>query len=229
MQVGSSANRRALLAFPQLFDSPAGIPLGALVVEAKLRLNVHSVSGLSAIKICPITDPRRRGIWNESTTTVNLRSESNTWESRGGDFDEALCKTVSLTGSGFYEIDVNSHLQGWSSGDVNQGWILIAAGSRRGNVWFKSREYRGVSVHPRLSVTYYVGRMGTPRLPDGDSRCADTGLDTDGDLVTDCEDLCPLNKHAIEPGSCGCEAVQIGHRCTSLKRYERRLRKSAGK
>ena len=162
----ANTNWRSVIVYDNIFGkNPGQIPLGSTITSANLILHASflaSQSGNTQITTYRVTDPSSNGIWDEDITNLTVRNLGNNWDSQGGDFDSGNGVTVPITiANQKYSWDVTQHVQQWSSGQPNQGWILYNIDPYTvtvNNDWayFRTREYVGVSDRPLLNITYTI-------------------------------------------------------------------------
>ena len=86
--------------------------------------------------------------WNEASTGVS-------WTNLGADgtgSHKATADGTLLAPAGPNSVDVTTSVQNWSSGEVNEGWLLKDTGS--GGVDIRTSEDATVALRPMLTVTY---------------------------------------------------------------------------
>ena len=180
--------RQAVYAYPNIIGNNQGqIPLGATITSANLSIYVSGQFGglPPSINYYKITDPSSNGIWEELVTTPDLRNTGNNWDTQGGDVETFSTVNVPLTGTGLYHKgDVTSHVQDWSDGDPNQGWLIRTIETGTGQAFITSKEFNSGSHPILLNVEYYLGFVGQEP-----TEICNNNIDDDSDGFVDCDDL----------------------------------------
>ena len=176
--------RQAVYAYPNIIGNNQGqIPLGATITSANLSIYVSGQFGglPPSINYYKITDPSSNGIWEELVTTPDIRNTGNNWDTQGGDVETFSTVNVPLTGTGLYHKgDVTSHVQDWSDGDPNQGWLIRTIETGTGQAFITSKEFGAGSNPALLEVEYTLGQVSNPVCGDdvveGSEQCDNSNL-----------------------------------------------------
>ncbi|MCX6750096.1 MAG: DNRLRE domain-containing protein, partial [Candidatus Pacearchaeota archaeon] len=103
----------------------------------------------------PINMQRINNSWTEGKVTWNNRSENQTWDSEGGDFDSFIwaTKTVSTEGI-FYTWDITQLVQNWVN-ETYENYGIILMGDVGDGTWqFASSDDTNATRRPQLNITY---------------------------------------------------------------------------
>ena len=125
------------------------------VIDAKLELYFYTSADASSLDI---SAHRITSSWAEMSVNWQMRDILNAWSSLGGDFDATALDTVSgLTNNyGWKSWNITSLVDGWVNGTYQNYGVLIYSPTAL-NTWkdFYSSDYTGVSLRPKLNITYY--------------------------------------------------------------------------
>jgi hypothetical protein len=122
----------------------AGLPSGAKVSTATVRLFVDAVSQAGSFDVYEIDQP-----WTENSLTFNTAPSPGV-SATGG-------KPVTVSKSSlnqFVLVDITPLVQGWLSGTVPNNGIAIALIGGAGSFGFDSKESEYTSHEPELDVTF---------------------------------------------------------------------------
>lgn len=137
----------------------SGLPAGATVTTATVRLFVDAVSQAGSFDVYEIDQP-----WSENSLTFNSAPSLGVSASGG--------KPVTVSKSSlnqFVVVDITPLVQGWLSGTVpNNGLAIALAGGNAGSFGFDSKESEYTSHEPELEVTFSgVAGPAGPQGPQG--------------------------------------------------------------
>lgn len=117
LQVGDDGGeRRALVGFDL---ASLGIPSGAQIVSASLRLKVEDPPS-RPVTAFPVTSG-----WREHEVTWDRASSGTPWQSPGADLGPALAGGSPVPGS-FMTWDVGAAVAGWMTGAPAEGFALVS-------------------------------------------------------------------------------------------------------
>jgi len=125
----------------------AGLPAGAAVSKATLRLYVDAVSQAGSFDVYEIDSP-----WSESSLTFN-NAPSLGVSATGG-------KPVTVSKSSlnqFVQVDITPLVLGWLNGTVPNNGLALALTGTSGCFGFDSKESEYTSHEPELEVTFASG------------------------------------------------------------------------
>jgi len=169
----------AILDWPNLFGPAVGqIPYGSQIVSARLELFCFQLDGNDAVRgitAYMVSDLAGAGTWHEPTVPNNSLNQgvghlgrdtrpfmNARWTTAGGDY-WTLPGTFTTIGvplgrlNIFHSFDVTSHVQLWSLGLANEGWIVRSDSSSL--TYFYSDSHPVPTQRPRLTVTYNAGAV----------------------------------------------------------------------
>ena len=146
------------------------IPHDAVILSAKLILRKHYHSSFAA-SFKAFYVKMLSKYWDEYHATWEKRTKYYSWSNPGGDYYTApysyfiVYKTDPQEKT--YEIDVTSIVKEWHSGSkVNHGFVIYPAGTSKGYVLFRSREYTGNTFYrPKLVVKYTLPSISVSVSP----------------------------------------------------------------
>lgn len=137
---------RALLQFDL-----SALPSAAVVQQATLALYLQSHGSTDTV-----VAHRLMRDWTEMGATWKKYDGTNTWNTKGGDYDSAVAGSFLANGTGWKSMDITAAAQAWVSGaQPNYGLILLSAPSPNGseNKYYSSD--KGGEPHPKLTIKYY--------------------------------------------------------------------------
>jgi hypothetical protein len=122
----------------------SGLPSGATVTTATVRLFVDAVSQAGSFDVYEIDQP-----WSENSLTFNTAPSLGVSASGG--------KPVTVSKSTlnqFVLVDITPLVQGWLTGTVPNNGVAIAIAGGAGSFGFDSKESEYTSHEPELEVTF---------------------------------------------------------------------------
>lgn len=122
----------------------SGLPAGATVTTATVRLFVDAVSQAGSFDVYEIDQP-----WSENSLTFNTAPSLGVSASGG--------KPVTVSKSSlnqFVLADITPLVQGWLAGTVPNNGVAIAVAGGTGSFGFDSKESEYTSHEPELEVTF---------------------------------------------------------------------------
>ncbi len=156
-------------------------------IEGYVRFDLSAITGIGS------SAQLRIYVENTGTTPVEVRATADAdddWNESTITWNNApavnqLISTISSSSTGWISIDVTSLVQNEQLGNN-----VLTLNFVHGGTDYMAMTTREGSNAPELIVTR-----------------ACNGVDTDGDGVEDCDDLCPSDANKTVPGQCGCGAV----------------------
>ena len=134
----------------------SGIPSGASVSKASLRLYVDAVATAGKFDVYNVTSS-----WNENTVTYNTKPTIGNSVSQNGPFSVS---TSSF--NQFVLVDITTEVQGWLNGSIpNNGVAIQLTGGSSGSFSFDSKESLLTGNGPELEIAL-AGAVG-PQGPQG--------------------------------------------------------------
>ena len=133
----------------------AGLPAGANVSKASLRLYVDASSQAGSFDVYEIDSP-----WSENSLTFNNAPSLGVSATSG--------KPVTVSKSGlnqFLLVDITPLVQGWLNGTIPNNGLALALVGTAGCFGFDSKESEYTSHEPELEVTFSSGTG--PQGPQG--------------------------------------------------------------
>ncbi|MCB1275934.1 GEVED domain-containing protein [Prosthecobacter sp.] len=148
---GGTGNGRPVVQF-----DVSGVPAGATITSATMRLNAVAVSDTSnrRIRVYPLTQS-----FTENEVTWAQRSSGVNWSSSGGSYGSELANTVvNTTGQYTWSSDaLTAQVQSWiDTPSSNLGVLLGDTASGTVTKDFATKEYGTSSLRPVLVVSYTV-------------------------------------------------------------------------
>jgi hypothetical protein len=122
----------------------SGLPAGATVTTATVRLFVDTVSQAGSFDVYEIDQP-----WSENSLSFNTAPSLGVSASGG--------KPVTVSKSSlnqFVLVDITPLVQGWLTGTVPNNGLAIAVAGGAGSFGFDSKESEYTSHEPELEVTF---------------------------------------------------------------------------
>jgi hypothetical protein len=122
----------------------SGLPAGATVTTATVRLFVDAVSQAGSFDVYEIDQP-----WSENSLSFNTAPSLGVSASGG--------KPVTVSKSSlnqFVLVDITPLVQGWLTGTVPNNGLAIAVAGGAGSFGFDSKESEYTSHEPELEVTF---------------------------------------------------------------------------
>ncbi len=140
----------------------SGIPAGATISKATLRLYVDAVSGSGTLDVFQVTSS-----WGENKVTYNTRPTQQSVSAIVG----TSVPITSATGNQFLLIDITPLAQGWLNGTIPNNGVALALTSGSGTFALDSKESLLTGNGPELEIalaggTGPQGAMG-PAGPQG--------------------------------------------------------------
>lgn len=132
----------------------AGIPAGASISKATLRLYVDAVAAKGSFDVYEMDAP-----WSENTLTYSTPPPALGASATGG-------HPVAITGASFNQfvlVDVTALAQGWLNGSIPNHGLAISLTSAAGSFAFDSKESLLTSHSPELEIVLN-GPAGAPGL-----------------------------------------------------------------
>ena len=168
---GGGTARRGLV----LFNVAAGVPAGAVILDAKLKLNMSQTSfGPVTVELHKVLAGWAEGATDApggegsgaprvdpEATWIHTSSPASLWAMPGGDFDPAVSASATVDVIALYSWNspgMVTDVQNWLDNPAaNFGWLLIGnedtlATTKR----FDSRTNPTVANRPELEVTYVM-------------------------------------------------------------------------
>ena len=136
----------------------SGLPSGATVSRATVRLFIDAVSQAGSFDVYEIDQP-----WTENSLTFNTAPSLGVSASGG---KPAAVSKSSL--NQFVVVDITPLVQGWLSGTVPDNGLALALVGSTGSFGFDSEESEYTSHEPELEVTFSgVAGPAGPQGPEG--------------------------------------------------------------
>lgn len=139
------------------FDITNNEILNNEVTKATLILNYYKKAFIVAetnFNVYPLTNG-----WDESTSTWSHRDETNEWNEPGGEYDNSISTSGSLSPDNLGEIniDVTEHVKAMLNGSIeNHGFLIICTDEmyKQLEYNFASSENSDASIRPKLVIDY---------------------------------------------------------------------------
>ena len=166
-QQPTTSTKRALFSF-----SVSGVPAGATVESAVLRLYANSTNAAAM----NVSVHQATSNWTSAATWA-MRSPTTTWANAGGDYAATPENTVSVSGEGWYSVNVTSLARAWVAGTANNGIVIRAVNeSVLANKTIYSSE-APAAYAPQLIVTYSTIAVRDTDNNYGNSQALRAGFD----------------------------------------------------
>ncbi|MCA9034040.1 MAG: DUF2341 domain-containing protein, partial [Planctomycetaceae bacterium] len=148
---GSIGDTRSLLQFDL-----SGIPTGATITGATLKLNATSITGTFNVDVYELTQAWSEGNGIGATDAANWddRQPGVGWGTAGGSFNPTPVSTLGAGTTGLHSWDITSLVQAWYNGSsVNNGVIIGSTNNGGNTVTYDSSEG---TTPPELEILYAV-------------------------------------------------------------------------
>jgi len=153
--------------YPLIRFDLLGLPRGAVLVSARLELNLQSLSSPGTATIHQVTrswvEGTKSGGGSADGATWFTHDGTNPWTSAGGDINASMVAATAINGGETWvSWEIAPLVERWLAGEPNYG-LLIKPDSTLKEAEFASKEDPTVGVQPKLTITYTC-ECGSPCL-----------------------------------------------------------------